>query len=315
MERVKAIQRNASVAAEADRYRPELIADDEPRYLRRQKPVEIRRKKFGNRTWEFYRRILLWTLFSAALAAAAVFVYQFATTSPALMLQKPEQVAVAGNHFVSREAVLKAFIRDANRSVLQIPLDARRDEIKQIPWVESASLQRILPNHIRVRITERTPIAFLRNGTELCLIDAHGVILDRPDGQDFQFPIITGVAENLSREERARRMRIYQEFLRDIDVVRSESTYHVSEVDLSNPKDLRAVMAGFPGTALSQAVAIHFGQDDFVAKYRMLVENFAQWQANAGCVQSVDLQFARQVVLNPDASGCGGRTPAVSKLR
>jgi len=47
LERVKAIQRNASAAAEADSYRPELIADDEPRYLRRQKPVEIRRKKFS----------------------------------------------------------------------------------------------------------------------------------------------------------------------------------------------------------------------------------------------------------------------------
>ncbi len=46
MERVKAVQRNASAAAEAGSYRPELIADDEPRYLRRQKPVDIRRKKF-----------------------------------------------------------------------------------------------------------------------------------------------------------------------------------------------------------------------------------------------------------------------------
>ena len=49
MERVKVIQRNATAAAEADAYRPELIADDEPRYLRRQKPVEIRRKKFSGR--------------------------------------------------------------------------------------------------------------------------------------------------------------------------------------------------------------------------------------------------------------------------
>ena len=48
MERVKAIHRNAS-AADADSYRPELITDDEPRYLRRQKPVEIRRKKFSGR--------------------------------------------------------------------------------------------------------------------------------------------------------------------------------------------------------------------------------------------------------------------------
>ena len=40
--------RNAA-AADADSYRPELLGEDEPRYLRRQKPVEIRRKKFGGR--------------------------------------------------------------------------------------------------------------------------------------------------------------------------------------------------------------------------------------------------------------------------
>ena len=59
MERVKVIQRSASGAAEADSYRPELLADDEPRYLRRQKPVEIRRKKFTGRGWPFYRRVLV----------------------------------------------------------------------------------------------------------------------------------------------------------------------------------------------------------------------------------------------------------------
>jgi len=313
VDRVKAMQRNTTAAAEAERYRPELITDDEPRYLRRQKPVEIRRKKFGSKGWAFYRRVLFWTVLGAATVTAAVFAYQFATSSPAVLLKKPEQIAIAGNHVVNREALLKIFVRDANHSVLQVPLDTRREEIEQIPWVESASVQRVLPNHIRVQITERTPIAFLRTGAELALIDAYGVILDRPQDQDYQFPIVSGVGESLPREERERRMRIYQQFLADIDTVRAESSYHVSEIDLSNPKDLRAVMAGFPGANVSQAVTIHFGQGDFTGKYRMLVENFAQWQANAGCVQSVDLQFSRQVVLNPDANACGEHAQPATK--
>ena len=45
------MQRNA--AAETESYRPELVESDEPRYLRRQKPVEIRRKKFGAKNWSF----------------------------------------------------------------------------------------------------------------------------------------------------------------------------------------------------------------------------------------------------------------------
>ena len=56
----------AAAAAEQEAYRPELIADEEPRYLRRQKPVEIRRKKFGGKTWPFYRRVFFWTVVGAA---------------------------------------------------------------------------------------------------------------------------------------------------------------------------------------------------------------------------------------------------------
>ena len=61
-------------------------------------------------------------------------------------------------------------------------------------------------------------------------------------------------------------------------------------------------MTGLASATDSQAVTVHFGNDDFTGKYRMLVDNFAQWQANAGHVQSIDLQYSRQVVVNPDSS-------------
>lgn len=301
MERVKAMPRSASTA-DAEHYRPELLGDDEPRYLRRQKPLEIRRKKFSGRSWPVYRRILALSAMGIVSASAAVAAGRFLLYSPRVLLLKPDQVELAGNHIVTREAVLQQFVRDRGRSVLRIPLEARRSAIEEIPWVESASVQRILPNRIRVELTERTPIAFLRNGAELALIDAQGVILDRPANQDLQFPIVTGLSDNMPREEREKRIRMYDDFLRDIDVVRSGSSDRVSEIDLANPKDLRAVMTGISGPADSQAVTIHFGQSDFTGKYRMVVENFAQWQATNGRVLSVGLQYSHQVILNPDAS-------------
>jgi cell division protein FtsQ len=304
------MQRNSPAAADADSYRPELLAEDEPRYLRRQKPLEIRRKKFGGRTWTFYRRVLLVCLVSAMGVAAAMVAGRFLLYSPQVLLLKPDQIELTGNHIVSRQAVLDKFYRDRGRTVLRIPLDARRGAIEELPWVESAGVQRILPNRIRVELTERTPIAFLRNGTELALIDAHGVILERPQGEDLHFPIVTGLSENTSRDERERRMQAYQEFMKNIDLVRSDSSDRVSEVELSNPKDLRVVMTGLARANDSQAVTIHFGTGDFTGKYRMLVENFADWQANAGCVQSVDLQYSKQVVLNPEANTCGAHTAA-----
>jgi len=301
LERVKAMQRNAT-AADAEAYRPELIADEEPRYLRRQKPVEIRRKKFTGRGWPFYRRVLVLSVAGIAGLTAVVYGTRFLLYSRAMLLLKPDQIDVSGNHIVAREAVLQQFVHDRNRSVLRVPLDVRRSELEQIPWVESASVQRILPNHIRVEIIERTPIAFARNGNELALIDAHGVILDRPQGEDLQFPIVSGVSEEISRDQREKRMQIYQEFMKGVDLVRAGSSDRVSELDLSNPKDLRVVMTGLAGPTDSQAVTVHFGSGEFTGKYKMLVDNFSQWQANTGRVQSIDLQYMRQVVVNPDTS-------------
>jgi cell division protein FtsQ len=310
LERLKPIQRNISrAAAEQDNYRPELVTDEEPRYLRRQKPVELRRKKFSGKTWPFYRRVFVWGLAGGVLIAGVAFTTWFALYSPQMLLVKPEQISVAGNHIVPREEVLKLFVHDRNRSILRISLEARRKQLQEVPWVEEASIQRILPNHLRVEITERTPIAFFRNGTELTLIDAHGVLLDRPDGEDLHFPIVTGLSESMSRDERERRMQTYQEFMKAVDLVRPGSSDRVSELDLGNPRDLRGVLTGLESGDQAQAVTVHFGQNDFAGKYRMLVENFAQWQANAGRVQSIDLQYARQVVVNPDTSVPAGKQP------
>jgi cell division protein FtsQ len=301
--------RNAATAD--DSYRGDAVHEDEPRYLRRQKPVEIRRKKFGGKSASFYRRAFIFGVIVTGVITAAALAGDFLYHSPQVALLKPEQIELTGNHIVSRDAVLQQFVRDRGHSVLSIPLDVRRSALEELSWVETANVQRILPNRIRVEISERTPIAFLRNGTELGLIDAHGVILDRPRGEDFQFPIVTGLSDSVSREERGRRMATYQEFLKAVDIVRTGSSDRVSEIDLGNPKDLRAVMTGISSANDSQAVTIQFGASDFVGKYRLIVDNFAQWQASNGHVRNIDLQYSKQVILNTDASG--GTTVAKSR--
>jgi len=125
---------------------------------------------------------------------------------------------------------------------LRVPLDARRNQLEQIPWVESASVQRILPNRLRIELTERTPVAFARNGKRAALIDAHGVILDRPRGEDLHFPIVAGRFGRSAARPAGKRMQTYEEFVKDVELVRGGSSDRVSEIDLSNPKDLRVVM-------------------------------------------------------------------------
>src|SRR5437870_13585717 len=98
-------------------------------------------------------------------------------------------------------------------------LDLRRSQLEQIPWIESATVERILSNRIRIELTERTPIAFVRNGDEVALIDPHGVILDRPRDADFQLPIVSGVSEDLPRDQREKRIELHLEVMTDIAMV------------------------------------------------------------------------------------------------
>src|ERR1700688_2481201 len=67
-------------------YPPEALADDEPRYLRRQKPLEIRRRKFDRKSWPAYRR---WTLTAVGLAATGFLGYdsiRFLLFSPSVKI-------------------------------------------------------------------------------------------------------------------------------------------------------------------------------------------------------------------------------------
>src|ERR1700693_2100496 len=104
--------------AEPEVYPPEALADEEPRYLRRQKPVEIRRRKFG-RHWTAYRR---WLLAGAGLLAGGWLGYagaRFFLLSPRVALASEDQIEVTGNRYVSRALITEKFAPDFGRSILQ----------------------------------------------------------------------------------------------------------------------------------------------------------------------------------------------------
>jgi cell division protein FtsQ len=77
---------------------------------------------------------------------------------------------------------------------------------------------------------------------------------------------------------------------------------HVSEADLSDASDLRVTLTGLGIAAgAGSPVLVHFGDSDFGNRYHLLTTNIDEWRASAGSVDSVDLRFARQVVVNPES--------------
>jgi cell division protein FtsQ len=290
------------MSAEPEYLPADALAEDEPKYLRRQKPVEIRKRKFSRKAWPLYRRILVAAAAVVCGGAAVYAATNYLLYSPGVLLRSADQIEIRGNRYVAADAVNEKFSADLGRSVVRVPLAERRDALEELPWVEEAHVQRVMPNRIRVEIAERVPVAFLRTGSDLSLIDAHGVILERPAEGEFHFPVVGGIADSMTLAARAQRMDLYTQFMRDIEHIQPGATDHVSEADLSDAADLRATLTGV-GTSAGNAspILVHFGDGDFGSRYHLLAENIDQWRASAGSVDSVDLRFARQVVVNPES--------------
>ena len=282
--------------------------------------MEIKRRKFGRKAWKTYLRVTFGVGVGIVGACVAYACGHFLLASRQMALVHPEQVELAGNHYVARATILGIFKADQGRSVLRIPLNERRRQIEAIPWVAEALVRRALPNNIEVEITERTPIAFLRQGSDLALVDIHGVILERPLKANFHFPVVTGVREDMTSEERERRMQLFAGFTQQVEATHAGAMERVSEVDLSDASDLRATISGlntdraFGGSVSAQSskdsathqddvdspVLVHFGDNDFEAKYRTLLDDIGQWRAKTGRVESVDLRFSGEAVVNPE---------------
>jgi cell division protein FtsQ len=313
-------------------YPVEVLAEEEPRYLRRQKPVDIKRHKFGKRAWKGYFRVFFLGLLALALIVVLGAVGRFLYASPRMSLLHPSQISIVGNHYVPAAAILEIFGADRNRSVLRIPLDERRRQIEALGWIEQATVRRILPNRLGVEISERVPVAFLRQGTETSLVDASGVILEKPLEGAFHFPVVTGLTGEMPRAARQRRMLLFSEFITQIDAAQPGASDAVSEVDLTSASDLHVTFERLPGesasstagassaaavpvagdvgtpAAGSKPVVVHFGDHDFGGKLRVLLDNIGRMRAAAGRVDYVDLRFGREaVVMSSDLPAAPGQ--------
>lgn len=282
----------------------ELAAEPPVRYLRPQRRPEVRRRAVWRQLLRWGPRLVAGAAVLAVLGATFYAGFRFLDTSPRFRLWDTSAVEVLNLRYASATLVRERFAEDAGRSVLWIPLEARRKAVEEIPWIARARVERLLPNRLRVVVEERTPVAFLRQGSQLVLVDAEGVLLERPEAARFTFPVVTGIHPGMEREERRARLKLYEEFIRDLDA--GERTYSddISEVDLSDTENLRATVA-----EKGEAVLLHFGRDRYREKYEAYRKHRPLWQQTGERVDSVDLRYRGQLVLNPEAEApLGGRT-------
>jgi cell division protein FtsQ len=284
----------------------DLDTEKESPFLRAQKRVSARRGPLPKKT----AARLLWAVVAIVVAALGAVgtaaLYHYGEHSWRFRLQSSDDIEMAGLSNVTRAQVMEVMGGDIGRNVFYIPLDQRQKQLEQIPWVESASVMRFAPDRIRVQIHERTPVAFARVGSKILLIDAGGVLMELSARKKYSFPVIVGMNSGEPLSTRAPRMKIYNELVRDLDSGGAHYSQELSEVDLTDPDDVK-VLTNDPGGE----VLVHLGSSDYLDRFKIYVAHLREWRQQFEKLESVDLRYDRQIVVNPDLRGTA-RQPAIS---
>jgi cell division protein FtsQ len=197
---------------------------------------------------------------------------------------------------VSRAEMLPVFGEDFGRNIFFVPLGERRKQLEAIPWVEHATVMRLLPDQIRVSIVEREPVAFVRQGQQIGLVDKDGVLLTMPPSMmaqhHYSFPVVTGVEPSDPPSMRKARMAVYGRLLTELDANGQHLSEQISEIDLSDPQDARVLLPE-PGADILG----HFGDDRFLDRYQRYKAHIAEWRQQYPKLTAVDLRYDTQVVL------------------
>jgi cell division protein FtsQ len=289
----------------------DLDPDPESPFLRKQKRVPARKMALPSRKAAGRIKLALFIVgIGLALFAAVSMVERYGQRSWRFRIESSDQIEIAGDHNVSRSQLIDLFGADIARNIFSVPLDDRKRQVEQIPWVESASVMRLLPNGIRVEITERKPVAYVQIGSRLSLIDANGVVMERPaNGEKFPFTVITGMSESEPLSTRAPRMRIFSRMIADMDSGGTEYSKDFEEVDLSDPDDVKVFVRDANG-----GVLLHLGAQNFQERYKLYLANVASWRQQVGRLRAVDLRYERQVIVNPDENGEAHAPSPVKKV-
>src|ERR1700751_6372394 len=160
----------------------DLDVEEESPFLRGQKRVSARRGPLPKKTLH----LLTWSalvLVAACIAGVAgTAVYRYGERNWRFRIESSDDIEVLGTHNIPHGQVMEGLGGDIGRNIFFIPLAERKAQLEKIPWIESASVMRFVPNRLQVEIHERTPIAFARLGSRIWLIDAGGTLMELPTG-------------------------------------------------------------------------------------------------------------------------------------
>jgi cell division protein FtsQ len=93
-------------------------------------------------------------------------------------------------------------------------------------------------------------------------------------------------------------MKIYNDLVSQLDAGGAHYSQELSEVDLSDAEDVKVLPSDPQGEVL-----VHLGSSNYLERYKVYVSHVREWRQQFDKLESVDLRYDGQIIVNPDLQG------------
>lgn len=81
---------------------------------------------------------------------------------------------------------------DGTTSLVALDVDAARQKIASLPWVENVEVRKVYPKTIEVKLKEKAAYGIWQHGAELSLIEQNGTVIALRDNKFASLPLFVG---------------------------------------------------------------------------------------------------------------------------
>jgi cell division protein FtsQ len=155
---------------------------------------------------------------------------------------------------------------DLRSSIFDLRLELVRDALKREPMIKEATVIRLLPDTVRVRVIERQPMAVVARSGKLVCVDEEGVILGDYALMGSGSPPLLGWEEGDTPVKVAanrERLQRYRELQHDLSAPAPNYWTQIDQVDLSDRKDVAISLVHRP------TMWIHLGSREFRQRFEL----------------------------------------------
>ena len=222
-------------------------------------------------------------LLAAGVVIAALWIWQHTQSDSRFAVK---QIEITGAKHTPRASLASVTSAYTGTNLFKIDIARVQNDLRGLSWVSRIDIEKKLPDTLRINVTERTPVALVRNGERIQYVDEHGVTFAElsPEVGDDDLPLIS----NADGAELARAVA----FVRALRTGDPLLYSRVSEVHPIAPR-------GFALFDRELGALVYANADDVSSKWRGLYSIAKAEHLGRGAIEYADLRFADRIVVKP----------------